>query len=194
MLTKIYQIVSSDIFCFPAYVDFFERKPHSSLSQVHYACVRLQLSSCQKLTHQIRLQTNIISLSISPSILIPALCLRSQVSVVLIELSGASSGEDVEVAKVCSLIGVLRTHAEMCVWLQSLKWISNNPVSVTHTASPIYLQTYHFCSGYTQHCLTNRRKMHGENLELQFATRNLEFVCQIVWSLIRNILERGFQS
>lgn len=104
------------------------------------ACVRLQLSSSQKLTHQLRFQTNFIPLSLCSSVLIPPLFLSSQISSFLIEISGASSGEDVEVAKVCCVIGVSHrhTHAEIvrvcvCVLYKPLKTISNNPVSFTHT-------------------------------------------------------------
>lgn len=73
-------------------------------------CGRLQLSSGQKRTHRIRLHSKFISPSLGSSVLKPPLFLHSQVTSFLIEISGAASGEDVKVAKVCSLVGMSHTH------------------------------------------------------------------------------------
>lgn len=65
---------------------------------------------------------------------------------VLIEISGASSGEDVEVAKACSLIGM--SHAprctrekRVCVITQCRKTISNNRVCFKHADPPSWKHT-----------------------------------------------------
>lgn len=71
--------------------------------------------------------------SVPPSLYLLCLCVLRLLSF-LIELSGASSGEDIEVAKVCSLIGM--SHICVCVcFVDSVFFLlQDSSAQVTHAA------------------------------------------------------------